>query len=308
MRKFLIALIVGTVILSSFPVFAKDENGTGTTNVEKQVINVQQEQLKNIQLEKRTQQIEARENIKASVQEQREAVKTQVQEKREEVKTQIQANRTEVKDKIQAQRQEAITQFQEKRQAAVELRQEKKQEIQAQLQAKKEERQQQIQQKKEDLRVRLQEIKDARKQQAIVRINNHVDVVNERAVNHFTNVLDRLEEILAKIKERADKIVANDVDVTAVRAAITTAENSIASSRSSVVAQAAKTYAIEITSEETLRSDVETVIQAMKGDLESVQTTTQSARDAVHSALRSLVQIPRVNDYEVGVDASSVTQ
>ena len=144
----------------------------------------------------------------------------------------------------------------------------------------------------------MQAVKDERKKQLVEKISNQLKELNERMMNHFSNVLEKLEKILAKIGSRADKAVANGVDVSAVRTAITAAEQVIAASREAIKVQLAKVYVPTVSTEDNLRVDVGGARQALHADLVRVRDTVVAAREAVRKVHAILAQIPKVDELE----------
>ena len=103
---------------------------------------------------------------------------------------------------------------------------------------------------------------------------------------------------MEKIGPRTDRAEDRGVDVAAVRAAIEAANTAIAASRSAIEVQAAKTYVIEITGEETLKMNVGKARQALHADLAAVRETVKAAHGAVKKTAVTLAQIPRIDEIE----------
>ena len=133
-----------------------------------------------------------------------------------------------------------------------------------------------IRQNREELREKLSEIRDERKQKIIENLAERIVNVNNKWVEHWNNVLERLSGILAKIEVRLP-----DTDTSAAEAAI-------ASAQEAVNTQAGKTYDIAITDEETLGENVSEVLREFHGDLREVHALVKTAREEVVKALRNL--------------------
>lgn len=144
--------------------------------------------------------------------------------------------------------------------------------------------------KREELRKRLSVIRDEQKKKKVENINMRMDALNERWTAHFSLALERLENVLEKITERAAEAAEKGSDVAAVNAAITSVKASFAISRTQIVLQAGKTYAIIISTENALQADVKKTRQALHDDLAAVRETVKSARDAAHNAATALAQ------------------
>jgi hypothetical protein len=161
-------------------------------------------------------------------------------------------------------------------------------------------RQSQIEARRTELQAKLQSIRDERKKQAVDRIYTNVNALNERMTNHFTNVLNQIDEMLNRVNSRASKGETNGLNVSAAKTEITNAQNALALARDAVKTQAEKVYAVQITGNETtLRSDVGKTRAAFHHDLVAVRDVVKAARDAVRKAAVTLAQIPRVDEVEV---------
>lgn len=153
------------------------------------------------------------------------------------------------------------------------------------------------QEKKEE---KLQKVKNEQKRKIVERISRQTDELNARMMNHFSQVLDRLEKVLANIKSRVDKAEANNWDVSGVRAMIVSAEQAIVSAKSAIEAQAVKTYTPEITGqEEKLRLEVGEARKALHSDLVIVKEKVKAAHEFVKAVAKALAQSPRINELEV---------
>src|SRR3989344_3136231 len=175
--------------------------------------------------------------------------------------------------------------------------------------------QENIKEKREAAKVRMRQIKDTTKQNATDRILNQMEKLNQVWTNHFTNVLDRLDAVLEKIKSRKDKASANGKDVSLVIEAITKAEASIDAARVALEIQAQKTYVVDpaTISQETatqegqnnLISDFRTQFKALRellfGDLTSLRDgAMKDARDSIKDVVKILSEIPGVDDTSSG--------
>ena len=163
---------------------------------------------------------------------------------------------------------------------------------------------------REELKVKIDKIKDEKKQDMANKIIEQIDRINESWTKHFSNVLNKLEDILKKVKSRQEKASANGQDVSAVITAVQKAESAIATARSAVSNQAQKTYAVNvstITGEtstdngqtklvSTLRERFKLLKDQLFKDLFALRDgLMKDARNAVHEAARTLSQVPNVD-------------
>lgn len=226
-------------------------------------------------------------------------VKTELKQGARDAKQNAQEIRQDVKTRAAQVTKEAKEEFQAKTREAKEQFEARKAELQAAVKEKRETAKVQVEAKRQELRAKIATVKDTKKQQALERIYTQVNALNARMADHFLQVLNRIEEALARIKGRADKAEANGLDVSLVKNAIAEAETALEDARLAVQTQAGKTYSFDITIEERLRSDVGQAREALHQDLKTVKDTVQAARDAVHDSVKVLAEIPRVNNVEV---------
>ena len=275
------------LIIVALPVTAQTEPPTGVRQEEREQV---QEQRK-----------ETRENV----QEARKEKRQEVQEKRKEVRDEIKEKRVEVREDVKDKRVELREEVKAKREAMKDEQKVKKEQFQTELKASREEFKTKRDEEKAKLKEKLSQIKDERKKQAVEKIDVQLHALNERMLAHFSNVLDKLGAMLLRVKGHTDKAEQKGLKVESVRGSILQAETMIAISRSAVALQAAKTYTVAVTSEETLRKDVGAARKALHDDLAAVRATVQVAQKAVRSAAVQLAQIPKVDEK---VSAESTTE
>ncbi|MDP3993918.1 MAG: hypothetical protein Q8P75_02995 [bacterium] len=160
-----------------------------------------------------------------------------------------------------------------------------------------------IEQKRAELRERLQTIRDENKRRIVERIDRQMDALNERMLKHFEAVLNKLEGILSRISDRADRAESNGSDVSSVRSAITEAQDKIAAARSAITNQTGKTYTIEITGEERLKVDVGSARRALHSDLVKVRETVKAAHAATKNAATALAKVKPITSHPEATSA-----
>lgn len=174
---------------------------------------------------------------------------------------------------------------------------------------------------------RLASIQDRVKQQLAEHLAGVFDHINQIWTDHFSKLLDRYAAILQKIQDRATAAAASGKDVTATDAAIKTAQASIASARTAVAAQAAKTYTLDLSSTTPVTAATSTaagqgqIMQGLRASFQSLHDTLfkdlfalrdgpmTDTRKAVQSALQTLGQIPGVDQaHATSTEATSTNQ
>lgn len=228
--------------------------------------------------------------------------KEDVKDLRRGVKEEAAAVRGDSKGKTPEERQELLEELKTKRETARKEIEDRREEFHKSVEEKREAAKGEIEKKREELKDRLKTIKDDRKKKIIERVAEEIHKLNERQMEHFSNVLDKLEKILERIDSRADKAEANGRDVAAVRTKIIEAQAAIDAAKAAVAVQAGKTYDIQIGDENALRQTVGEARQALHRDIAVVRELVVKAREAVKAAATALAQIPRVDELEVEGD------
>ena len=145
--------------------------------------------------------------------------------------------RKEAMVKIEAQREETKARMEATREEAKKLVEKVREETKARMETKREEAKQ-----------RLSGIRDKAKKQLAEKLANQFDNLNSKWTDHFIQQLDRLSDILLKIQNRADIAATNGKDATVTNAVIQSANIAVASARTVVITQAAKTYTLDTSS------------------------------------------------------------
>lgn len=161
----------------------------------------------------------------------------------------------------------------------------------AELKEKREERKEDRQELIANFKENLQKIKDTRKQQIVSNVQDRITNRNSLWVSHWNEVLKRLSALLDKIQTKTDEASQNGKDVTAVTAKITAARTAIATAQTAVNTQSAKTYTVDITTEDALKSNTITVIGQFRSDVTAVISSINAARRAVSDVFIALGSI-----------------
>lgn len=134
-------------------------------------------------------------------------------------------------------------------------------------------------QKREEARERIRTIRDANKQKIAERINQQLELIRDRAVKHFNNVLERLTKLLEKIKARVPV-----VDTAAAQTAIATAQTAVNDLADNV-------YVIEFNDESGLRIGASTAKTQLRADIKAVHEKIRLARQAVVDVLQAAKEL-----------------
>ena len=144
---------------------------------------------------------------------------------------------------------------------------------------------------RENFRSKLNSISDEKKKAIVDRTDKRIVEINANRTGIMTRHLTKIEEILNKIETRALEVEKRGKDISAVKAAIVTARTAIASAKSAVATQAAKTYTIDVTTEDKLGLAVSSTRTAFAKDLQAAHQSVVTARKSVRDVLKALANV-----------------
>lgn len=144
---------------------------------------------------------------------------------------------------------------------------------------------------KQDLSRKLSDFSDTRKIELAEKLTNQMTLINTKWTSHWSEVLDKLISILARIQSRLDKLEEKGMDVSKAQEAVTVAQVDIETARNAVIDQAAKVYPVQVTDEERLGESLSQQKEIMRSDLVEVKKLVSDARMSAREALSILKQI-----------------
>ena len=148
-----------------------------------------------------------------------------------------------------------------------------------------------------ELKDKISKLRDKKKRQIVTRLDEQMARLNIQWTDHFSNVLNRLLEILGKIELRTTKTETSGKDVTAVKTAIQNAKAAIETARTAVETQAKKTYIATFSSETGLGAAFKVVREQLRKDLFGLRDgAMKNSREAVQNALQALKSVPKVDE------------
>jgi len=236
-----------------------------------------------------------REQLQEELQKQKEDAKESLQQQREQVREEVEQNASGTSEQI---REGLKQQLEQRTEALKQAFEQQREEFKNQLELRKEDVKGEFEQNRQELQQRLQVIKDERKKEIVTRLFGNIDELNKRITENFSQALDTMSDALTRIVSRTQIAQSNGYDTTSVEAAIGTATTAIDTARTAVLEQASKVYAIDVTTEDMLKSDVITTRDQLRTDLQAAREKLIAARDALQKVLEALGQIPNVDDLE----------
>ncbi|HLP86276.1 MAG TPA: hypothetical protein VK153_00135 [Candidatus Paceibacterota bacterium] len=233
-------------------------------------------------------EVKTRANIEA-----RNALRVENKEKRDEVKNEIKNLSAENKAKLEA----MITSVKEQRE-----------EFKANLEVKKEEAKTKMAEMKEKLKTDLNVIKDEKKKTSAEKIVTSLQALNVKLTTNLSAKVDQIENVLVSIQSRITKGEEKGLDVTSVKAEVEKAKIAIENARKAISTQTSKTYEVKVTSESTLKTEMQALRDLFNKDIKIVRDQVKLAHTAVKNVATSLAKIPKINDeVETEVEVNNTT-
>ena len=158
------------------------------------------------------------------------------------------------------------------------------QELRDELKQKRKEAQELFKEKREEFKTRLQKIKDVRKKTLVEQIDEKISTINKNRADHFLQVLERLEVILDRIRDKAETAQTNGKDTSNLSSAIAAAQDAISTAKSAIITQAGKDYVIDASDEAMLKNAVGKTTSQFRKDLRDTHKAVVDAKQAVRKA------------------------
>lgn len=164
-------------------------------------------------------------------------------------------------------------------------------------------------QRREEFQTRIATIKNEQKKALVERLDQKFTAVNKRQTDWMLERLDKLTDIVAKLQDRITTLKTNGKDTPSAEIALANAQSTIETSRTAVVAQAAKEYTPQVSTESALKLTVGATASQLNTDLATTHQTVITAKQAVHTANKAIVALRKtvINGSTLRSGESTVT-
>lgn len=245
-----------------------------------------------VRAEARNARVELRQDMRANVQ----ASTTEVRKMREENKAEIKKIRADFQSEIRTKKASSTEIVKEKRQALIEGIQEKRDLFKKEIELKKEAVASSTLAIRAKFKEDLAKIKDEKKKAKVENIGENLLELNAKITARATENVNKIEGVLIAIESRADKATAAGATRLAnVRALIAVSETAIADARAAISVQTAKTYAVSIQSDATVKTSLESTRNLLKADIDAMNAKIKAAHEATKKAAAALKAEPKAN-------------
>jgi len=143
----------------------------------------------------------------------------------------------------------------------------------------------------------LAEIKDGVKKTALGNIYANIQRLTKEKFANFVATTFNFQYLITDIESRINKAKDNGIDVSTVQTSLDKSKKSLAALMTTLVNQAGKTYTINISDNTKLKTEAQTTRDALKTDLETIQTKINETRSSLAETSTILSQIPKINEF-----------
>lgn len=168
---------------------------------------------------------------------------------------------------------------------------EKRIEVRQEFKENREERIEARQTKRAEFKEKWAAIRDKTKQTVLERIDAQMNKVNENMTNMWQRIINRMQEIAAKLQTRLDTLKGEGKDTAAAQTALDEADAALITAENAVAAQKEKDYVIEFTDENGLRVGATSAKTQLRADLKAVHDLVQAARTQLREAIAAAKEI-----------------
>lgn len=144
---------------------------------------------------------------------------------------------------------------------------------------------------REAFQKKVEVFRDQTKKERVASLSAKLDDVNLKRTNQMMIFLNKVVEVLTKVKIQTEAQKAKGKDVSKVTAAIAAAQSAIDAAKAAIETQAGKSYVISISSESNVRGDVGATMKSLQADASSVRDLVNAAKKRVSDAIRELAKV-----------------
>lgn len=163
--------------------------------------------------------------------------------------------------------------------------------IKQEFEAKREEAKASFETQKEVLKEKISAIKDQKKQETVSRLNENINELNKKKTEEFSKVVAKLEGIWASIQNKATQAAANGAEVGFISEAQSQVDSLFSAAKDSLNQQTGKSYELNITTEDNLKTDIGQVRQTLESDLKAVREKIGAIKEMLYKEANQLSQV-----------------
>ncbi|MBI2103842.1 hypothetical protein HYT59_02465 [Candidatus Woesebacteria bacterium] len=142
--------------------------------------------------------------------------------------------------------------------------------------------------KKADFKENVAVIKVEKRKLVLEKLVEKFNAVNNKWVDHWEGILNKLSQILDKVDARAEKLTSEGIDTSTYKTAAATARAKIAEAVEALEDQAADTYVFDADTETEFGTQVKSIPTLFKADVQATHELVKEAREGVNDAFAAL--------------------
>lgn len=142
----------------------------------------------------------------------------------------------------------------------------------------------------EDFKAKVEAFKDEKKKQKVEDIQSRISAFVAKRIEIMTSHITKMNDLVVLNQAQVTQ-KAGDNDTAAFDAAATTALTAINTAKDSILALSSTQYVVTVTSEGTVKSDVQKVKNTIQKDLDATQLLLKNARLAVSTMIQERAKL-----------------
>lgn len=153
--------------------------------------------------------------------------------------------------------------------------------------------------KRAELQQKLTGITDSQKSAIVQRLDTRFVNANNTATDRWVDALEVMSSMLDRAGSEAADLKDSGTNTFVLDSAITRARTALTNAETAVANQAQKTYALNITTEESLKMNVGATVSQFSLDLRNTYNTVVAAKQALKEVIASLATLKATDAVQV---------
>lgn len=138
---------------------------------------------------------------------------------------------------------------------------------------------------------KIEQFKDKKKAELASKINENINLINQRRTEQMMMNLAKMSEVLEKLEGKVAEGLANGQNVSDAQTAISTSKTLIDDAKNAVNTQSQQDYTIVVSTELKIKQDATTIRTKLQTDLKAAQDKIVIARQSAANAVSISVSL-----------------
>lgn len=229
-----------------------------------------------------------RKNENTEVKNNKEALKNDLNKDKIEFKNEIQGIKENISNTNPADIDALKNELESKKEEIKQVMKTKYDDFLKQIETKRGEAQIKIETSKIKLNTDILKIKDEKKKETVLNITNKITELNTKAINNLTININKIDEVLTRVKAKVAEEKMNGTDVKISETSISLSDKIIADARAAIIIQTTKQYTTTITTDTALKGTMGKIKDTFNTDISTLREKVKLAHTSVKNIVETL--------------------